>query len=111
MSSTRINSENIIIFILMIAVIGYQQWQIRTVKKKLVKELTTKIDSINVRIEQSDRTLDELSGRLIELQKKDKKINLQVYNLRKKLKQYEKSISQYDVDRLTRDSIRRILTE
>ncbi len=100
-----------VIFILMIAVIGYQQWQIRAVKKKLVKELTTKIDSINVRIEQSDRTLDELSGRLIELQKKDKKINLQVYNLRKKLKQYEKSISQHDVDRLTRDSIRRILTE
>jgi len=107
------SAEKIIIFIfvMMIAVIGYQQWQIHRIEKKLVKNLTSDIEGINNRLEKSDSNYTALGEKLKQAEKKQRIINLQVYNLRKKLKEYEQKTSQADINKLTRDSIRNILTE
>jgi len=109
----RINIEHIIVFVfvLLFAVIGYQQYEIYSLRKVAVKEFDNKIKSINRQIHQSDSIYMTIYDKIDKLQKKDSLTEKNIRRIKFKLRIYEKAIKKSDVDRLTRDSIRRILTE
>ena len=109
----RINSENIIvfIFILMIAVIGYQQLQIRSIKHDLSKEYTRQIDSIGQDLILVKHRYLTMAYSLEQMKKKDSIQDRLIYNVKKKVKKYEKVTNYTNLIKLSKDSIRAILTE
>jgi len=105
----NINFTTILIGLLVI-LLAWQTWQVRQYKNQINTELTKQVDSLNIQLRLIKKNIYAIDSGLREAKKKDEKINFQIFGLKKRIKNYEIK-THSDINLLTRDSIKRVLTE
>ena len=97
-----------ILFIALIVIIGYQQYQLYILKNEMVGQLKQDVSFMRKQLYTLFMQSQELKDKMLEAKKTDSVIDRRIKHFNYKLKKYEK-ISTTSINNLKRDSIRAIL--